>query len=61
MEAKYIKHLEWIYSRMVYVHHENEHYDYMIKFKSIIDEAKIGVTIDLSLKQHLEEWLRKNQ
>ena len=54
MEAKYIKHLEWIYSRMVYVHHENEHYDYMIKFKSIIDEAKIGVTIDSSLKQHLE-------
>ena len=33
----------------------------MIKFKSIIDEAKIGVTIDSSLKQHLEEWLRKNQ
>ena len=32
------KHLEWIYNRMKYVHAENPNYDYMIKFREIIDK-----------------------
>jgi hypothetical protein len=35
-----IKHLQWIYDRMVNVHGENENYDYMIKFKEIIEQLK---------------------
>jgi uncharacterized protein YdcH (DUF465 family) len=35
-----IKHLEWIYGRMANVHGENINFDYMIKFKKIIDEQK---------------------
>lgn len=37
MKDKDIKHLEWIYARMVEVHKENPHYDYMNKFREIID------------------------
>jgi len=37
---KDIKHLQWIYDRMVNVHGENENYDYMIKFKEIIEQQK---------------------
>jgi len=33
-----IIHLEWIYDRMKNVHNENENYDYMIKFREIIDD-----------------------
>jgi hypothetical protein len=33
-------HLEWIYDRMKNVHNENENYDYMIKFREIIDDLK---------------------
>lgn len=32
--------LNWIYERMVEVHHENPNYDYMLRFKSIIDGMK---------------------
>jgi hypothetical protein len=35
-----IIHLEWIYNRMKNVHNENENYDYMIKFREIIDDLK---------------------
>jgi hypothetical protein len=35
-----IKHLEWIYNRMVNVHNENPNYDYMIRFEEIIEELK---------------------
>ena len=37
---KDIKHLQWVYDRMVNVHGENENYDYMIKFKEIIEQLK---------------------
>ena len=30
--------LQWIYDRMVYVHNENSHIDYMCKFKDILDK-----------------------
>ena len=35
-----ITHLEWIYDRMKNVHNENENYDYMIKFREIINDLK---------------------
>jgi hypothetical protein len=35
-----IEHLEWLYNRMLNVHGENENYDYMIRFKNIIDKFK---------------------
>ena len=33
--------LQWIYNRMVEVHNENELYDYMHKFKGIIEKNKM--------------------
>lgn len=36
METKDRQHLQWIYERMVHMHKENEDYDYMIKFQSIL-------------------------
>jgi hypothetical protein len=33
-----LNHIEWIYSRMVNIHNENENYDYMVKFKNIIEK-----------------------
>jgi hypothetical protein len=35
-----ILHLEWIYSRMHFIHKENPNYDYMRKFDSIIKKLK---------------------
>jgi hypothetical protein len=35
---EYKTHLEWLYLRMILVHGENSNYDYMIKFKEIIDQ-----------------------
>jgi hypothetical protein len=35
-----LKHLEWIYGRLVDVHNENPNYDYILKFKSIIEKFK---------------------
>lgn len=37
-----IKHIEWIYARLEKVHKENPHIDYMVEFKSIIEEMKKG-------------------
>ena len=31
------KHLEWIYERLIGTHEENPDYDYMLKFKEIIN------------------------
>ncbi len=59
MDEKEIKHLEWLYLRMVYVLGEDERSDYMIKFKSIIDDAKRERTLSLSLQCSFEQWLRK--
>lgn len=33
-------HLEWIYNRLIEVHGENSNYDYMIKFKEIIQSLQ---------------------
>lgn len=35
-----IKHLEWMYERMKSVHNENENYDYMVKFREILDNLR---------------------
>jgi hypothetical protein len=35
-----LSHLQWIHDRMVNVHNENENYDYMIKFRDIINQFK---------------------
>lgn len=35
-----IRHLEWIHSRMVFIHKENPNYDYMLKFAEIIKRLK---------------------
>lgn len=40
MKDKDIKHLEWMYERMKYVHNENENYDYMIKFREILEALR---------------------
>ena len=37
---KELNHIEWIYNRMVFKHNENPNYDYMIKFKSLIEQFK---------------------
>jgi len=31
------EHLEWIYARLIVVYGENEHVDYMARFKKIIN------------------------
>jgi hypothetical protein len=35
-----VKHLEWMYNRMIEIHGENTNYDYMIKLKNIIETFK---------------------
>lgn len=40
MKDKDIKHLEWVYERMKYVHNENENYDYMIRFRDILEALR---------------------
>lgn len=37
LEESDIKHLEWIYDRMINVHGENPNVDYMLKMKSILN------------------------
>jgi hypothetical protein len=40
INEKYVKHLQWLYDRMANVYGENKDYDYMIKFKEIIEQLK---------------------
>ena len=40
MKDKDIKHLEWVYERMKYVHNENENYDYMIRFRDVLEALR---------------------
>ena len=32
--------LEWIYNRMINVHHENPNVDYMLKFREILTKNR---------------------
>lgn len=40
IEKTDVNHLEWMYNRMIEIHNENPNYDYMIKFKEIINQFK---------------------
>lgn len=40
MTQRDIDHLQWIHERLVHVHKENVHYDYMIRLRQIINELK---------------------
>jgi hypothetical protein len=40
MKQTNIEHLEWIYNRMLNVYNEDKDFDYMLKFRSILDELK---------------------
>lgn len=43
MKDKDIKHLEWLYERMKYLHNENENYDYMIRFREILEALRTNI------------------
>ena len=45
MKERDIKHLEWVYERMKYVHNENENYDYMIRFREILEVLRQSAVI----------------
>ncbi len=47
-----IKHLEWVYERMNNVHNENENYDYMIRFREILEALRQS-----DIKESLNEVL----
>jgi hypothetical protein len=38
MSQSDLNHLKWIYDRLIHIHGEDPYYDYMLKFKEIIDE-----------------------
>jgi len=40
MKEKDIKHLEWLYDRMRYKNGEHSNYDYMIRFREILDALR---------------------
>ena len=44
--------LTWLYERLVNVHGENENYDYMIKFKDIIDRMVMETKITWRINQN---------
>lgn len=45
MNSKDIKHLEWMYERLKVQHKENENYDYMVRFREIIEKLRQSITI----------------
>jgi hypothetical protein len=53
MKESDIKHLEWIYNRMIHVHGEDKDFDYMIKFRNILDEMKSTKLVKLTKS----EWI----
>ena len=44
--------LEWLYDRMVNVHGEKKNYDYMIRFKSIIDRVIVEGAVTWKVEQN---------
>lgn len=51
--------LQWIYNRMVEVHNENELYDYMHKFKGIIEKNKMterAQTLAAAIREIVNEF-----
>jgi len=43
MKIRDIKHLQWIYCRMKYVYNENENFDYMSRFREIINSIEYEI------------------
>lgn len=60
MKDNDIKHLEWVYERMKYVHSENENYDYMIRFREILEALKQPVVISSACDEILIELAKNN-
>lgn len=42
MNKSIVVHLRWIYARLLNVYHESENFDYMLRFKSIIEDLATG-------------------
>jgi hypothetical protein len=64
MSDKDIKHLEWVYERMKFVHNENENLDYMIRFREILaslQQSDISGRLRLRDLQYLEAELKRRQ
>jgi hypothetical protein len=55
------QHLNWVFDRLVEVHNENPNYDYMIRFRKIIDESENGETKDLLTRQEKIDFIIKTQ
>ncbi len=55
MKDKDIKHLEWVYERMKYVHNENENYDYMIRFREILEVLRQLAVISSACDEVFEQ------
>lgn len=55
MEAKDIKHLEFIYERMKNVHVESPNCDYMIMFREILEKEKRLAIKDFDWSAHLPD------
>lgn len=55
MKDKDIKHLEWVYERMKYVHNENENYDYMIRFSEILKALRQPAVISSACDEVFEQ------
>lgn len=55
MKDKDIKHLEWVYERMKYVHNENEGSDYMIRFRKILEALRQPAVISSACDELFEQ------
>lgn len=55
MKDRDIKHLEWVYKRMKYVHNENENYDYMIRFREILEALRQPAVISSACDEVFEQ------
>lgn len=55
MKDKDIKHLEWVYERMKYVHNENEDSDYMIRFRKILEALRQPAVISSACDELFEQ------
>lgn len=61
LKNEQIEHLRWIYDRMINVHKENENFDYMHKFLSIIEKLNTDSVLMNPGSEPLKtsnEWLK---
>jgi hypothetical protein len=55
------EHLNWLFDRLVEVHNENPNYDYMIRFRKIIDDVEKKETKELLTRQEKIDFIIKTQ